>query len=56
MPVEIRELRIRTTVDKQNKTPKKEASKEDCTESSPSEANQLQADEVLKMIRNQNER
>ncbi len=56
MPVEIREFIIRTTVDKQNKTSNTGSSGEDCSTPSPTETGQVQANEVLKMIKNQNER
>ncbi|WP_176328454.1 DUF5908 family protein [Arenibacter amylolyticus] len=56
MPVEIRELIIRTTVDKQNKKPSTHVSGEDCTTPPSAQTNQVRVDEVLKLIKNKNER
>ena len=56
MPIEIRELIIRTTVDKQNKKTEMPASGENCSAPSREESNQVRISEVLKMIKNQNER
>lgn len=56
MPVEIKELIIRTTIDKQNEAPNTGTSGKDCSTPSPTEDNQVQLNEVLNMIKNQNER
>ncbi|WP_299222256.1 DUF5908 family protein [uncultured Aquimarina sp.] len=56
MPVEIKELIIRTTIDNQNEPERNSSSSEDCATPSPSESNQIQLDEVLRMMKNKNER
>ncbi|SHJ79155.1 DUF5908 family protein [Pseudozobellia thermophila] len=56
MPVEIKELIIRTTVDGQNKKSNTGAAEQSCSDPTPAETGQVQVDEVLKMIKNQNER
>ncbi|WP_158596964.1 DUF5908 family protein [Aquimarina sp. BL5] len=56
MPVEIKVLIIRTTIDNQNEPEGNNSSSEDCSAPSPSESNQVQLDEVLRMIKNKNER
>jgi len=57
MPVEIKELIIRTTIDNQNEPEgRNSVSNEDCSAPSTSEVNQIQLDEVLRMMKNKNER
>ena len=56
MPVEIKELIIRTTVDTQNRPANSGQNSNDCASRGPSENDQVQIDEVLKMMRNKNER
>ncbi len=58
MPVEIKELIIRTTVDSQNSpsNASSNANTDDCARSSSTENNQVQLDEIIKMMKSQNER
>ena len=58
MPLEIRELVIRTTVDRQNNSaaPATSSTDENCASPPASESNEVQASEVLEMIKNRNER
>lgn len=56
MPIEIKELIIRTTIDNQNEPEGNSASSEDCSTPSSSESTQVQLDEILRMIKNKNER
>lgn len=55
MPLEIKELIIRTSVDRQNSS-NAAASNETCATPSPQETDEVQANEVLQMIKNRNER
>ncbi len=55
MPLEIKELVIRTSVDNQN-TSNATASNENCSTPSSNETDEIQANEVLQMIKNRNER
>lgn len=56
MPVEIRELVIRTSVDSQNNSNSTSNTNQNCTTPSANENEQVRAGEILKMIQNQNER
>jgi len=56
MPLEIRELVIRTSVDRQNNGPATSAPNDSCATPSPAESNESQVNEVLQMIKDKNER
>ncbi|MEL6811946.1 MAG: DUF5908 family protein [Bacteroidota bacterium] len=56
MPVEIRELSVRASVDRQNTPATQGTAANDCSTPSPAESDQSQVNELVQMIKNRNER